>query len=32
VGRAILTRVRGFALENLDFAIFWRAKSLICKG
>jgi hypothetical protein len=27
-----LARVRGFALESLDFAIFWRAKSLICKG
>ena len=30
--RVRLARVRGFALENRDFAIFQTAKLLICKG
>jgi hypothetical protein len=28
---AILARLRGFALEDADFTIFWMAKYLICK-
>jgi hypothetical protein len=27
-----LTRLRGFALDNADFEIFFSAKSLICQG
>jgi hypothetical protein len=29
--RRMLARLRGFALEDADFTIFWMAKYLICK-